>query len=103
MQKRGFMTVLIVLCGFLVLHVDRPEGGSGEVLRGSALELVDAKGIVRAPINVETQGDVVLRLRDESPGPPIAILLPNGYLLKSTQNSFLSDYSPARPQRIPGA
>lgn len=60
------MVVLVVLCAFLVLHAYRPGRGIGEVLRGSALQLVDAKGIVRAQIDVEAQGDVVLRLRDDT-------------------------------------
>jgi hypothetical protein len=36
-----------------------------QVLRGSALELVDERGRLRARVNVEPQGEVVLRLVDE--------------------------------------
>lgn len=35
------------------------------VLRGGALELVDARGQVRCRINVERSGEVVLRLTDQ--------------------------------------
>jgi hypothetical protein len=35
------------------------------VLRGSALELVDENGQLRARLNVEPEGDVVLRMLDE--------------------------------------
>jgi hypothetical protein len=35
------------------------------LLRGSALELVDAQGQIRARMNVEDSGEVVLRLLDE--------------------------------------
>jgi hypothetical protein len=35
------------------------------VLRGSALELVDAQGTVRARMNVEEGGEVLLRLLDD--------------------------------------
>lgn len=35
------------------------------LLRGSALELVDAKGQIRARLDVEEGGEVVLRLLDE--------------------------------------
>lgn len=36
------------------------------VLRGRALELLDERGQVRSQINVEANGDVVLRLRDRN-------------------------------------
>jgi hypothetical protein len=36
-----------------------------QVLRGSALELVDERGRIRARVNVEPEGNVVLRLVDE--------------------------------------
>jgi hypothetical protein len=36
-----------------------------QVLRGSALELVDQRGRIRGRLNVEPQGQVVLRLFDE--------------------------------------
>lgn len=36
------------------------------VLRGSALELVDGRGKVRSRINVEANGEVVLRLMDRN-------------------------------------
>jgi hypothetical protein len=36
------------------------------VLRAQAIELVDARGRVRAQLNVERSGEVVLRLRDRT-------------------------------------
>lgn len=39
--------------------------GGGDVLRGKALELVDQRGQVRARLNTESDGQVVLRLLDQ--------------------------------------
>ena len=36
-----------------------------DVIRGTALELTDAAGVVRAQINVQEDGAVVFRMRDE--------------------------------------
>ena len=36
------------------------------VVRASAVELVDARGVVRSRLNVEPEGEVVLRLMDRS-------------------------------------
>ena len=36
------------------------------VLRAQAIELVDSRGRVRAQLNVEADGEVLLRLRDEN-------------------------------------
>jgi hypothetical protein len=48
----------------LVALTRAPVPGPGEVLRGSALELVDDGGRIRARLNVEPSGEVVLRLLD---------------------------------------
>jgi hypothetical protein len=62
--------VLAGLCLVLVAALLLDEGDAGGqaapgVLRGSAIELVDGGGKVRAQIDVEPGGQVVLRLRDQ--------------------------------------
>jgi hypothetical protein len=59
----GVTTINLAL--FLAAFTQRPEASTDRVLRGSALELVDQKGRIRARLNVEPQGEVVLRLLDE--------------------------------------
>jgi hypothetical protein len=59
----GVTTINLAL--LLAAFTQRPETSSDRVLRGSALELVDPKGRIRARLNVEPQGQVVLRLLDE--------------------------------------
>ena len=54
------INLVLVLAAF----TQRPET-STDVLRGSALELVDQEGRIRARLNIEPQGEVVLRLLDE--------------------------------------
>jgi hypothetical protein len=54
---------LAVLLGAAATAQDRSSPGT--VLRGTALELVDAKGKARASIDVAPDGEVVLRLRDQ--------------------------------------
>jgi hypothetical protein len=61
--------VIVNLILLILIFVERGSaggGGSAPVLRGSALELVDSKGKIRAQINMESSGEVVLRLRDET-------------------------------------
>jgi hypothetical protein len=43
----------------------RPAGRSVDVLRGRALELHDARGRIRARLDVDEAGEVVLRLIDQ--------------------------------------
>jgi len=51
---------------FLSAFARRPPASTElPVLRGSALELVDAHGQIRGRLNIEPQGEVVLRLLDE--------------------------------------
>jgi hypothetical protein len=47
---------------------DRPAAAQSvpDVVRARAIELVDARGRVRAQLNVESTGEVVLRLRDST-------------------------------------
>ena len=57
----------IVLALGVLLH-ERPAAAqpASNVLRAQAIELVDARGRVRAQLNVESDGAVVFRLRDSS-------------------------------------
>jgi hypothetical protein len=58
--------VNLLLLLFLLSRVGPAAAqGNASVLRGSALELVDAQGQVRTRINVEPGGEVVLRLLDQ--------------------------------------
>jgi hypothetical protein len=51
----------------LVLFVFTVSAQSGApVVRASAFELVDGRGVVRSRINVESEGEVVLRLMDRT-------------------------------------
>jgi hypothetical protein len=55
---------LAILGGFAVTQAQaRPE--TQDVLRARLIELVDAKGQVRAQLKTEASGEVVLRLRDQ--------------------------------------
>jgi hypothetical protein len=51
--------------GALLRAVPPDKGIDGDVLRGRALELVEPRGRVRARIDVEETGEVVLRLLDQ--------------------------------------
>lgn len=48
----------------LAAFTQRPSPAEVPVLRGRALELVDAQGRIRGRLNVESNGEVVLRLLD---------------------------------------
>lgn len=50
------------------LFYDRPAAAqpAASVLRAEAIELVDARGRVRAQLNVQSNGEVVFRLRDST-------------------------------------
>jgi hypothetical protein len=71
-MKSTFLIALVAIIDLAALAYIPGLGKSGgdqdiaPVLRGRALELVDSNGKMRAQINVESSGDVVLRLRDES-------------------------------------
>src|SRR5882724_11152188 len=58
------VNLAILLAG---LTQARPSSAQAdvEVLRGRALELVDGRGQMRARLNVESNGEVVLRLLDQ--------------------------------------
>jgi hypothetical protein len=67
----GLAVVNLALLGVvLVLVLGTPAitrgDGDAPVLRAGAIELVDADGQVRAQLQVEPDGEVVFRLRDEA-------------------------------------
>ncbi len=55
---------LLVLLGALPPGRSAPAQSVAPVLRARAIELVDDRGVVRAQLDVESGGEVVLRLRD---------------------------------------
>jgi hypothetical protein len=55
---------LLVLLGVLMLGRSAVGQSVAPVLRARAIELVDDRGVVRAQLDVESSGEVVLRLRD---------------------------------------
>jgi hypothetical protein len=68
MVRMAVALTAVNLVGVLAgLMQPRPTGaqGSVRVLRGRSLELVDARGQMRARFNVEANGEVVLRLLDQ--------------------------------------
>lgn len=68
---RPRLTVALTAVNLIVLLASlahtRPIGAQAtmDVLRGRALELVDERGRMRARLNVEADGQVVLRLLDQ--------------------------------------
>jgi len=70
MRRDRLAVALAALCLVAVLAVavlDRPAGAkrTPSVLRARTIELVDARGQVRAQMKVERNGEVVFRLRDQ--------------------------------------
>jgi hypothetical protein len=57
---------LVLLVFVLTQHRSAIAQSDASVLRGRGLELVDASGQVRAQLNVEPDGEAVLRIRDAS-------------------------------------
>jgi hypothetical protein len=55
---------LLALTGALLLGRSAVAQAVAPVLRARAVELVDDRGVVRAQLDVESSGEVVLRLRD---------------------------------------
>lgn len=62
------LTALNLVLLFLAVAQAEPTAAQADpsILRGRALELVDARGQVRSRIDVEPSGEVVLRLLDEN-------------------------------------
>jgi hypothetical protein len=70
MTTRRLAVCMTILNVALLAALVASRGGAtapepAPVLRGSALELVDAQGQVRARMNVEESGEVVLRMLDD--------------------------------------
>ena len=71
-MKIGRFAVVMTTIGVLLalsalLHERHATAQPAQsVLRAQAIELVDARGRVRAQLNVESSGEVVFRLRDSS-------------------------------------
>jgi hypothetical protein len=70
MRILRFVTALtglnvLLLVAVLAKSDSAAAQGSGDILRGKALELVDQRGQIRARLNVESDGQVVLRLLDQ--------------------------------------
>jgi hypothetical protein len=70
MTTRRLALCMMLLNAALLAALVAERGGAAApepapLLRGSALELVDAKGQIRARLDVEEGGEVVLRLLDE--------------------------------------
>jgi hypothetical protein len=69
MTTRRLAVCLMFLNALLLAALAAERGGAAPeaapVLRGSALELVDTSGQIRARLNIEESGEVVLRLTDE--------------------------------------
>jgi hypothetical protein len=65
MQRVAILVTAVNLVLMLIL-LSRPTVAQGEarVLRGRALELVDAAGRIRAQFDVEPDGEAVFRMRD---------------------------------------
>ncbi|HEU4682062.1 MAG TPA: hypothetical protein VFS51_09965 [Gemmatimonadales bacterium] len=63
------ITLTVINMGLLLVGLTQagPAGAQGApaVLRGRALELVDERGQLRARLNIESDGQVVLRLLDQ--------------------------------------
>ena len=61
----AFLSIGLLLLLGVLLH-ERPADAETvpAVLRAQAIELVDSRGQVRAQLNVESNGEVVFRLRD---------------------------------------
>ena len=59
-------TIIAIAAGALLHKRSATAQPTASVLRAQAIELVDARGRVRAQLNVESDGAVVFRLRDSS-------------------------------------
>lgn len=72
MTRTNRLTVVVTVVNLALLVVllshGRPAGAQGDdsVLRGRSLELVDAKGQVRAEFKVVSDGEALFRMRDST-------------------------------------
>jgi hypothetical protein len=58
--------ILLISLGALLLGRSAVAQSAAPILRARAIELVDDRGVVRAQLDVEPGGEVVLRLRDSA-------------------------------------
>lgn len=67
-QHRPLIALMAVnlLILLLVASQARPDRSSEDVLRGRALELIDERGQIRARLDVDEAGEVVLRMIDQN-------------------------------------
>jgi hypothetical protein len=70
-MKAQRLTIVLTVLNLVVLVLTATVGRTtaqttATILRGHALELVDDQGQVRSRLNVESNGEVVLRLLDQS-------------------------------------
>jgi hypothetical protein len=67
MKIERLLLAALAVCLVIVLLVDRPSEAKRptSVLRARAIELTDGRGQVRAEIKVESNREVVFRLRDQ--------------------------------------
>jgi len=70
-MKNPKFLLLLTLANFLLLlfifsETGSAAGGTETILKGNGLELSDAKGVIRAKINIEKDGEAVLRMFDET-------------------------------------
>ena len=59
-------TAIVLAFGGLLRDRSASAQPAASVVRAQAIELVDARGRVRAQLNVEASGEVVFRLRDST-------------------------------------
>ena len=59
-------TAIALALGGLLYERSASAQPAASVVRAQAIELVDARGRVRAQLNVESSGEVVFRLRDST-------------------------------------
>jgi hypothetical protein len=57
---------IVLLVSALFQNGPAAPRAHADVLRARAIELVDSRGRVRAQLNVESSGEVILRLRDSA-------------------------------------
>ncbi len=70
-MKNPKLLLLLTLANLLLLlfifsETGSASGGTGTILKGNGLELSDEKGVIRAKINIEKNGEAVLRMFDET-------------------------------------
>ena len=65
MKAQRFIIALTAVNLALLVATVAAQSGAPAV-RASAIELVDARGVVRSRLNVEPEGEVVLRLMDRA-------------------------------------